>query len=92
MTAFRPLPDDDDALILRSEAHHYGYPRPATFAKWASRPTEAPCELPYILVGRSAAYTVRTLRSLREALTFVNTSVRGEARSARSAAQSAQLP
>ena len=70
------LPDDDEALLLRSELHQYGFPRPATFAKWACRPSEAPCEIPYILVGRRAAYRVGNLRRLREKLTFRNSTER----------------
>lgn len=73
---FRPLPDDDGAYIFRDETYAYGLPKPATFAKWASRPSEAPCELEYFLVGRRAAYTVGTLRRLRKALTFRNSAER----------------
>ncbi len=67
---FRPLPDDDDALVLRIDAHLYGFPAASTLAKWASRPSEAPCELPYTMSGRKVVYTVRILRRLREALTY----------------------
>ena len=85
MRSFLPLPDDDDVLILRSEAHQYGFPMPQTFAGWACNPSEAPCELPYVMVGRNATLTVATLRRLRDALTFRDTTARSEARSRRGA-------
>ena len=74
------LPEDDDALILRTDAPQYGLPAGATLAKWASRPTEAPCELPYTFVGRKAAYRVGDLRRLREAMTFRHSADRAAAR------------
>ena len=73
---FRPLPDDDEAYIFRDEAYEYGFPKPATFSKWASRPSDAPCELEYFLVGRKAAMKVGVLRRLREAVTFRNSAER----------------
>ena len=85
---FRPLPDDDEAYIFRDEAHEYGFPKSATFSKWASRPGEAPCELEYFLVGRKAAYTVGTLRRLREAVTFRNSAERTVASERRRALRS----
>ena len=80
MCSFLPLPDDDDTPILRREAYQYGFPQPQTFAGWASQPSKAPCELPYFMVGRHAAYTVSTLRRLREALTYRDTTARSIAR------------
>jgi hypothetical protein len=71
-----PLPEDVDALILRKDAHRFGYPRPGTLARWACRPSEAPCPVPYTLIGRSAAYRVGDLLALRAALTFRSTSDR----------------
>lgn len=67
---FLPLPDDDETLILREELPKYGFPQPSTFARWASRPSEAPCPLPYTKCGRRVAYTVEVLRRLRDAMTF----------------------
>lgn len=87
MTAsFLPLPPDDDALILRDDVILYGGPAAATLAKWASRPTEAPCEIAYTLVGRKAAYRAGDLRRLREVLTFKHSAERATARARRSAA------
>ena len=76
---FLPLPEDDDALILRTDAELYGFPAPQTFARWACNPSEAPLTLPYLLVGRRAAYLVGDLRRLRKALTFSSTTERSEA-------------
>ena len=84
-TPFLPLPADDDALILRSDAHLYGFPQPQTLARWACRPSEAPAPLPYVLCGRNAGYTVRTLRALRATLTFNSTTERTEASKQRNA-------
>lgn len=84
--AFLPLPPDDGVLIIRDDVHLYGGPAAATLAKWASRPSEAPIELPYTLVGRKAAYRAGTLRLLREALTFKHAAHRAAARSERAAA------
>lgn len=81
-----PLPNDDDALILRADSRLYGLPAPATFAKWASRPAEAPIELPYTFVGRQAAYRAGTLRRLREAITFRHSADRSAAQQVRRAA------
>ena len=83
MRSFLRLPDDDDALILRSDAYQYGFPMPQTFAGWACNPSEAPCEVPYTMVGRAAAYTVRTLRRVRNASTYNDTTDRSVARSRR---------
>ena len=77
---FLPLPEDDDALILRENTRQYGLPAPATFQKWASLPTEAPCEIPYTLVGRKAAYRAGDLRRLRSAMTFRHSADRAAAR------------
>ena len=75
-----PLPEDDDALIFRDDVHRYGGPAAATLAKWSSRPTEAPCEIPYIIVGRKAAYRAGDLRRLRKAMTFKHAAERNAAR------------
>lgn len=80
---FEPLPPEDDALILRKNAHRHGFPKPATLAKWASRPGDAPIELPYVIIGREAAYLVGTLRRLRKAMTFRNTAERSVASATR---------
>lgn len=80
---FEPLPPEDDALILRSNLHLYGFPKPATLAKWACRPSDAPVELPYVMIGRQAAYFVGDLRRLRKATTFRNTAERTVACAAR---------
>ena len=88
---FLPLPDDDEALILREELPKYGFPQPSTFARWVSRPSEAPCPLPYTKCGRKVAYTVKVLRRLRDAMTFRHSaerSVKAE-EAARSRSQSA---
>ena len=82
---FLPLPEDDDALILRENTRQYGLPAPATFQKWASLPTEAPCEIPYTLVGRKAAYRAGTLRRVHDALTFKHSAERAAARRERAA-------
>ena len=82
---FLSLPEDDDVLILREDTTQYGLPAPATFQKWASRPTEAPCEIPYTLVGRKAAYRAGDLRRLREAMTFRHSADRATARAQRQA-------
>lgn len=78
---FESLPEDDDILIFRSDLSRYGFPQPATFAKWACIPSSAPCEMPYTLVGRKAAYRVGDLRNLRIRLTYRNTSERTAAKS-----------
>ncbi len=83
---FLALPEDDDALIYRADTKQHGLPAPATFAKWASRPSEAPCELPYTFIGRQAAYTAGTLRRLRKALTYRHSADRAAARIRREAA------
>ena len=83
---FLLLPDDDEALILREDTAKYGLPAPATFQKWASRPTDAPCVVPYTLVGRKAAYRAGDLRRLREAMTFRHAAERNAARAQRAAA------
>ena len=80
---FLALPEDDDALILRADTINYGLPAPQTLAKWASRPSEAPCELPYVQVGRRVAYRAGDLRRLRKALTFRHSAERAEALRAR---------
>lgn len=80
---FLSLPEDDDVLILREDTARYGLPAPATFQKWASLPTEAPCEIPYTLVGRKAAMTVGTLRRVRAAMTFRHSADRAAARANR---------
>ena len=85
-TEFLPLPKDDDRLILRKDVPLYGGPAKQTLAKWASRPSESPCPLPYVLVGRQAAYTVRILRRLQQAMTFRHSAERMEAQRARRAA------
>jgi hypothetical protein len=77
---FLKLPEDDDVLILRADSREYGLPAPQTLAKWASRPSEAPCDLEYTFVGRQAAYRAGTFRKLREALTFRNSTARAAAR------------
>ena len=77
---FLPLPEDDDVLILREDTARYGLPAHATFQKWASRPTEAPCEIPYVIVGRKAAMTAGTLRCVRQAMTFRHSADRAAAR------------
>ena len=76
---FLPLPEDDDALILRADCHLYGFPAPQTLARWACHPSEAPAPLPYLLVGRRAAYLVGDLRRVRKAQTFSSTTERSEA-------------
>ncbi len=76
-----PLPDDDEVLIPREEVHLYGGPRPATLAKYACQPSQAPVPLPYTLIGRRAAYRVGDLRRLRAARTFRNTTERTVTRS-----------
>ncbi len=81
-----PLPEDDEALILREDTAKYGLPAHATFQKWASRPTEAPCEIPYTFVGRKAAYRAGDLRRLREAMTYKHAAERTAARAQRAAA------
>ncbi len=86
-TQFLPLPEDDDALILRADVPRHGGPAVATLAKWASRPSEAPCPLPYTQVGRQVAYRAGDLRRLREALTFRHSAERAEAQRARRAVQ-----
>ena len=83
---FLPLPEDDDALILRNDCQLYGFPAPQTFARWACNPSEAPVTLPYLLVGRRAAYLVGDLRRLRRAQTFSSTTERTEAARRRLAA------
>ena len=83
---FLPLPDDDDVLVLREDSPRYGGPAAATLAKWASRPTEAPCELPYTQVGRKVAYRAGDLRRLREAMTYRHSADRATARSQRATA------
>ena len=83
---FLPLPDDDNVLILREDTARYGLPMPATFQKWASRPTDAPCEIPYTLVGRKAAMTAGTLRRVREAMTFRHAAERTAMRAQRASA------
>ena len=83
---FLPLPADDDTRILREDTAKYGLPAPATFQKWSSRPTEAPCEIPYTLVGRKAAYRAGTLRRVREAMTYKHAAARSAARKERTAA------
>ncbi len=80
---FLPLPEDDEALILRENCYLYGGPRQATLAKWASRPTEAPITLPYLIVGRRAAYRVGDLRRLLAALRYSNSSQRSTNREKR---------
>ena len=80
---FLPLPEDDDALISRADAWLYGLPRKQTFAKWSCYPEQAPCPLPYTMVGRQATYTARTLRRLQKALTFRHSAERAEAQRAR---------
>ena len=82
---FLPLPEDDDALVLRADVSLYGLPKPATLAKWACLPGQAPCSLPYTIVGREAAYTAGTLRALREALTFRHSADRTASRIRRQA-------
>ena len=82
---FLPLPEDDDALILREDTAQYGLPAPATFQKWASRPTDAPCDIPYTFAGRKAAYRAGVLRQLREAMTFKHAAAHSAARRARAA-------
>ena len=74
------LPEDDEILIFRADAHQYGFPVGATLAKWASLPSEAPCELPYTQVGRKVAYRVGDLRRLREAMTYRHSAARAAAR------------
>ena len=81
-----PLPDDDEALIFRDDVHLYGGPAAATLAKYSSMPTEAPCEIPYTIVGRKAAYRVGHIRRLREAMTFKHAAERTAARALRAAA------
>ena len=83
MRSFLPLPDNDDALILRADVEKYGGPKPQTLAKWSCRPSEAPCEIPYTFIGRQAAYRAGDLRRLREATTFRHSAERAEARRAR---------
>ena len=80
------LPADDDALIFRDDVNLYGGPAAGTLAKWASLPTEAPCEIPYTLVGRKAAYRAGDLRRLREAMTFRQSADRAAARARKTAA------
>ena len=80
---FLPLPEDDDALIFRADAWLYGLPRQQTLAKWSCYPEQAPCPLPYTMVGRKAALTAGTLRKLREALTFRHSAEKAEAQRAR---------
>ena len=86
---FLSLPEDDDVLILRADAPQYGFPAAATFAKWASLPSDAPVELPYVQVGRRVAYRVGTLRKLREALTFRHSAERTAARAYKAGAAAA---
>ena len=86
---FLPLPDDDEVLILRGEVYRYGGPRPATLAKWACRPSEAPIDLPYVMVGRCAAYRVGVLRRLRKVLTFHHSTERTVAAEQRKARREA---
>lgn len=83
------LPDDDETLVLRGEAHRYGFPLPQTLARWASNPSEAPIELPYTFVGRLTAYRAGDLRRLRKALTFKNSTGRAAARAKRQGAGAA---
>ena len=71
-----PLPDDDGALILRVDAHRYGFPKPQTLARYACYPSESPAPLPYTMAGRHAAYTVGVLRSFRDRITFRDASER----------------
>ena len=85
-TELLPLPEDDEALIFRGDTSKYNLPRPQTFAKWASRPSEAPCELPYVQVGRRVAYRARTLRQLQQAMTYRHSAERAEAQRARRSA------
>ncbi len=86
---FEPLPAEDDTLILRSDLHLYGFPKPATLAKWACRPNEAPCDIPYTIVGRQAAYRVGDLRRLRKVLTFHHSTERTVAAEQRKARREA---
>ena len=83
MTQILLLPEDDDVLILRREVRDYGLPARATLARWASRPADAPCELPYTLVGREVAYRVGNLRKLQAALTFRHSADRAAKSAAR---------
>ncbi len=78
--SFLPLPNDDEILIPRRDAHKYGFPQPQTFNRWASEPSTAPCVIEYTFVGRLAAMSVGTLRKLRRALTYQNTTQRTAAR------------
>ena len=87
---FKPLPTDDEALIFRSDVHLYGFPKPATLAKWACRPSECPADLPYTLVGRRAAYRVGDLRRLRKEITFQHTTERTQAINKRKARKTSQ--
>ena len=73
---FLTLPDDDNALILRGDAHMYGLPAAATLAKYASMPSAAPCPLPYVLVGRRAAYRAGDCRHFLNERTFMSSSER----------------
>ncbi len=81
-----PLPEDDEALVFRVDVPQHGLPAAATLAKWASRPSDAPCELPYTQVGRRVAYRAGDLRRLRDALTFKHSADRAAARIRREAA------
>ena len=83
MVEILSLPDDDEALVLRTEAHRYGFPQPQTLARWACNPSDAPCTLPYTFVGRCAAYRIGDLRRLRDALTFRHSTARAQARAER---------
>ena len=85
-TEFLLLPEDDDALIFRADASLYGLPARQTLAKWACRPSEAPCELPYTQIGRKVAYRAGVLRKLQNALTFKHSTERLETLRARRAA------
>ena len=77
------LPEDDNVLIRRRDVHKYGFPAAPTLAKWACRPSEAPCELEYVMIGHNAAYSVATLRKLREVLTYKNSTERSAMRAER---------
>ena len=88
--SFLLLPENDEALILREDTAAYGLPQPTTFAKWACMPSEAPCEIPYVIVGRKAAMTAGTLRRVREAMTFRHSADRAAARSCRNKAATAE--
>lgn len=86
---FKVLPADDDVLILRTELPEYGLPAPGTFAKWASRPSDCPIDLPYTLVGKRVAYRAGDLRRLREALTYRHSAERTVAAQRRNARREA---